>query len=90
VGANVNRTGEVGWDPAGLVSLTLSTGIRHKTTALLTYDELMAEAPPRWQEKNYASTPNSALSPYTTRKTALIRYTDTTTHGQAEGGQYDM
>lgn len=85
----MNRTGEGGWDPAGLVSLTLSTGIRHKTTALLTYDELMAEGPPRWQEKNYASTPNSALSPYTTRKTALIRYNPHHhTMGRQKQGQY--
>lgn len=74
MGGNTNRTGERGWDPAGLVSLTLSTGLRYKVTSLISYADLAKEGAPKWQEKNVASTPNSALSPLSTQKTALIRW----------------
>mmetsp|Transcript_27714 Transcript_27714/g.34661 ORF Transcript_27714/g.34661 Transcript_27714/m.34661 type:complete len:914 (+) Transcript_27714:317-3058(+) len=70
-GVGLNGT----FDPEGLASLTLSTGLRHKQSAILPYDVLANQNVPTHQEHVDQTLGSSELTPLTSKSPSLIRYT---------------
>eukprot|EP00820_Chromera_velia_P028355 Cvel_11618.t1-p1 / transcript=Cvel_11618.t1 / gene=Cvel_11618 / organism=Chromera_velia_CCMP2878 / gene_product=hypothetical protein / transcript_product=hypothetical protein / location=Cvel_scaffold735:68378-70286(+) / protein_length=286 / sequence_SO=supercontig / SO=protein_coding / is_pseudo=false len=90
VNANADREGE-SWDPSGLVSLVRDQWERGqvKSTEVISYADVLTEAPPVFRERSDISFPTPLLHPTDTQKAALVRWVLTpvvNATGSSEGG----